>query len=291
MINKLLYFIYAARFKTLVASLSPILITSAFCYKSYSLNLNICFLTLIAAILIQIMTNFINDLYDYKKGADNNRVGPDRMIQKGYLSENEITKAIYLLLFIALLIGTYLALIGGVIIVAIGLSAFLFAYLYTATRFSIAYNGLGELFVFIYFGLIASLGTCYLQILEYNKGALLIGIMCGSLNVCLLIINNLRDIWSDKSSNKNTLVAKYGKFFGYMEFIFFIILSYISLYYFTIYINNTLVFMYALSLIICPILILFLSIKNTKFLNQKALPIMSFYITLFTLLLTFNIIK
>ena len=81
------------------------------------------------------------------------------MIQKGYLSENEITKAIYLLLFIALLIGAYLALIGGVIIVAIGLSAFLFAYLYTATRFSIAYNGLGELFVFIYFGLIASLGT------------------------------------------------------------------------------------------------------------------------------------
>ena len=291
MIKKLLYFIYAARVKTLIASLSPILITSAFCYKFYSLNLNIFFLTLIAAMLIQIMTNFINDLYDYKKGADNNRVGPDRMIQKGYLSENEIIKAIYLVLFISLLIGTYLALIGGMLIVAIGLSAFLFSYLYTATRFSIAYNGLGELFVFIYFGIIASLGTCYLQILEYNQGALLIGIICGSLNVCLLIINNLRDMWSDKSSKKNTLVAKYGNFFGYIEITFFIILTHISLYYFTMHINNTLIFIYAITLIIFPILILFLSIKSVKFLNQKALPFMSLYITLFTLLLTFNIIK
>ena len=291
MINKILYFIYAARVKTLIAALSPILITSAFCYKFYSLNLNICLLTILAAMLIQIMTNFINDLYDYKRGADNNRIGPDRMIQKGYLSENEITKAIYVVLLIALSIGIYLTLIGGVIIVAIGLSAFLFAYLYTATRFSIAYNGLGEIFVFIYFGLIASLGTCYLQILDYNTAALLIGIICGSLNVCLLIINNLRDIQSDQSSQKNTLIAKYGKFFGYMEFSFFIVLTYISLYYFTMHIDNKLLFMYALSLIIFPIFILFSSIKYTSFLNKNALTLMSAYIALLTLLLTFNIIK
>ena len=237
------------------------------------------------------MTNFINDLYDYKKGADNNRIGPDRMIQKGYLSEYEITKAIYVVLLMALLIGIYLALIGGIIIVAIGLSAFLFAYLYTATRFSIAYNGLGEIFVFIYFGLIASLGTCYLQILDYNTAALLIGIICGSLNVCLLIINNLRDIQSDQSSQKNTLIAKYGKFFGYIEFSFFIVLTYISLYYFTMHIDNESLFIYALSLIIFPLFILFLSIKYTGFLNKNALPLMSAYITLLTLLLTFNIIK
>ena len=291
MINKILYFIYAARVKTLIAALSPILITSAFCYKFHSLNLNICLLTILAAMLIQIMTNFINDLYDYKKGADNNRIGPDRMIQKGYLSEYEITKAIYVVLLMALLIGIYLALIGGIIIVAIGLSAFLFAYLYTATRFSIAYNGLGEIFVFIYFGLIASLGTCYLQILDYNTAALLIGIICGSLNVCLLIINNLRDIQSDQSSQKNTLIAKYGKFFGYIEFSFFIVLTYISLYYFTMHIDNESLFIYALSLIIFPLFILFLSIKYTGFLNKNALPLMSAYITLLTLLLTFNIIK
>ena len=241
--------------------------------------------------LIQILTNFINDLYDYKKGADNNRIGPDRMIQKGYLSENEITKAIYIVFFIALLIGIYLTLIGGMIIVVIGSSAFLFAYLYTATKFSIAYNGLGEIFVFIYFGLIASLGTCYLQILEYNPIVLFIGIICGSLNVCLLIINNLRDIRSDQSSQKNTLIAQYGKFFGYIEFIFFIILTYISLYYFTMKIDNELLFTHGFLLIIIPIFILFLSIKYTNFLNDGALPLMSFYIALFTLLLTLTIIK
>ena len=291
MIQKILYFIYAARVKTLIASLSPIVITSAFCYKFYSFNFNICLYTILAAMLIQIMTNYINDLYDYKKGADNNRVGPERMIQKGYLSENEIVKAIYLVLFISLLIGIYLASIGGILIIIIGLSSFLFAYLYTATQFSIAYNGLGEIFVFIYFGLVASFGTCYLQILEYNNYALLIGIICGSLNVCLLIINNLRDIDSDKSSHKYTLIARYGKFFGYFEFSFFIILVYIGLYYFTIFISNKLLFYSALSLIIIPIFILFLSIKSSYFLNKKALPLMSMYITLFTLLLTFIIIK
>jgi len=241
--------------------------------------------------LIQIMTNFINDLYDYKKGADKHRIGPDRMIQKGYLSEKEIINAIYLVLLISILIGIYLALVGGIIIVTIGLSSFLFAYLYTATQFSIAYNGLGEIFVFIYFGLIAALGTYYLQILEYNHATLLIGIICGSLNVCLLIINNLRDVYSDQSSQKNTLIAKHGKLFGYYEFSFFIILTYIGLYYFTALINNKLLFFYTLLLIIFPIFILFSSIKYTDFLNKKALPLMSAYITLLTLLLTFKIIK
>ena len=193
--QKLLYFFYAIRPKTLIASIAPVLISSLLCYKLNSFDITIFYLTVLAAMLIQMMTNLINDLYDYKKGSDqNNRIGPERMIQKGYLSQNEIIKAIYFILLISLLIGIYLAMIGGIIIVAIGLSSLLLAYLYTATRFSIAYNGLGEIFVFIYFGLIASLGTCYLQILEYNNNVLLIGIICGSLNVCLLIINNLHEI-------------------------------------------------------------------------------------------------
>ena len=98
------------------------------------------------------MTNFINDLYDFKKGADKeNRLGPDRMIQKGFISENEIKNAILLLLLLSVFTGLYLVIIGGWIILVIGLSSFLFAYLYTATKFSIAYNGLGEVFVFLYF--------------------------------------------------------------------------------------------------------------------------------------------
>ena len=136
MIKKITYFIYAARVKTLIAALSPILICSSICYKYHSLDLFILLLTLTAALLIQVMTNFINDLYDYKKGSDNsNRIGPDRMIQKGKISEQEMGRAIYIIFFIALTIGAYLATIGGVIIILIGSSAFLFAYLYTATSF------------------------------------------------------------------------------------------------------------------------------------------------------------
>ena len=244
---------------------------------------------MVAAVLIQIMTNYINDLYDFKKGTDNNdRVGPDRMIQKGYLSENEIKTAIYVILFTALVIGVYLASIGGMIIIFIGLSSFLFAYLYTATSYSIAYNGLGEIFVFLYFGIIASLGTFYLQTLDYNYNALLIGIICGCLNVGLLIINNLRDMKLDKLSNKRTLVAKYGKLFGYLEFILMIIISYVALYCLFQSLNK-LIINNLLFLILLPLFILFNLIYNSKFLNKKALSLMSLYILVSTVLLTIYI--
>ena len=242
-----------------------------------------------AAVLIQIMTNYINDLYDFKKGADNNdRVGPDRMIQKRNLSENEIKAAIYVILFVALIIGIYLAKIGGALIILIGLSSFIFAYLYTATSYSLAYNGLGEIFVFLYFGIIASLGTFYLQTLDYNYNALLIGIICGCLNVGLLIINNLRDIKLDRLSNKKTLVAKHGKLFGYLEFILMIIISYVFLYFLSQSLNK-LIINKLYFLILIPLIILYNLIYNINFLNKKALSLMSLYILLSTALLTIYI--
>ena len=192
---KVNYWIQAARPQTLVASLAPVICSSFLCYKYYQFNFLIFFLTVLSAVLIQIMTNFINDLYDFKKGADKeNRLGPDRMIQKGFISENEIKNAILLLLLLSVFTGLYLVIIGGWIILVIGLSSFLFAYLYTATKFSIAYNGLGEVFVFLYFGLIAAIGTAYLQTHSYLFDSLVIGCIFGFLNMSLLIINNLRDV-------------------------------------------------------------------------------------------------
>ena len=98
-------------------------------------------------------------------------------------------------------------------------SSFLFAYLYTATKLSIAYNGLGEIFVFIYFGVLSSWGTFYLQTLEYNFLTLLFGVIAGSLNSSMLIINNLRDYNEDLLSNKKTLIVIFGKNFGKIELI------------------------------------------------------------------------
>lgn len=286
--HKIIYWIYAARPQTLVASISPVLISSSFCYKLNSFNLLIFFNTLFAAITIQIITNFINDLFDYKKGADKNRVGPKRMVQSGHLTEREIIKAIFFMLSIAVVIGLYLVKQGGLPILLIGLSSFCFAYLYTATKFSIAYNGLGEIFVFLYFGIIATMGTFYLQTLKFNYNVLLLGIIVGCLNVCLLIVNNLRDIKQDTKSNKKTLVVILGERFGKLEFVLINLIPFIILFNSNFFVKyNSGVYV----LIIVALYIVWNILFKNKFLANKALPLMSFYIVMFSTFLIYLILK
>tara|TARA_Y100000590_G_C15730105_1_gene1016650 strand:+ start:843 stop:1724 length:882 start_codon:yes stop_codon:yes gene_type:complete len=288
--QKIFYFFYAIRPKTLIASFSPVFLVSILCYKINLLNWSVCFFTIFASLLLQIMSNLINDLYDFRKGADNkDRIGPSRMIQKGYLTDKEMVYYIYIVFLFALLIGIYLVSIGGIVILLIGLSSFLFAYLYTATSLSIAYNGLGEIFVFLYFGIIAALGSYYLQTLEYSHGPLLIGMITGCLNTNLLIINNIRDYLSDKKAHKNTLVVKFGVFFGKVEFIVFFILSYIILFIFAFNYNNFLIFSQTLPVLVLGLYFVFKFIYYNSFIASKALPLFSLYILLFTLLLAFNI--
>jgi len=289
--QKIKYFVYAIRFKTLIASIAPIMVCSALCYKFYLFNFQVFYATLLAAILLQILTNFINDLYDFKKGSDHdNRIGPDRMVQKGYLSQNEMTNAIYVVFIASLIIGSYLVSFGGFIILIIGLSSFLFAYLYTATRFAIAYNGFGEIFVFLYFGVIATFGTFYLQNLDLKYDVIILGATMGCLNINLLVINNLRDYLSDQGSGKNTLVVKYGLNFGKLEFFLMIFLSYLFLYFFACLKNNLMIFYRVAPLSIFSIYIIYKVINDTMFVNYKALPLFSLYIFVFTILLTYNIL-
>ena len=228
---KISYWIKASRPLTLIASIAPVLIVSAFCYKNFQLNSTVFVCTLIAASLIQIMTNFINDLYDYKKGSDNeNRLGPTRMVQAGHLNEIEMKKGILIVLGLAIAIGVFLVYVGGLPIFMIGLSSFVLAYLYTATAFSIAYNGMGEIFVFIYFGLVASIGTAYLQTLKFSYEALIIGVVVGALNVALLVINNLRDRKEDAAANKKTLVVLFGDKFGQLELAIMLAIPFVVLF-------------------------------------------------------------
>ena len=288
---KLIYFFYAMRPKTLIASIAPVLLSSVLCYKFYEFSITIFYLTLAAAVLIQIMTNLINDLYDYRKGADqDNRIGPDRIMQKGYLSEKEMLNGIYCILACVLFIGIYLVNIGGLVIFFIGLSSILFAYLYTATRFSIAYNGLGEIFVFLYFGIIASIGTFYLQTSEYSYQALLIGAIIGFLNINLLVINNLRDYSADKASKKNTLIVKYGIIFGKIEFSGMLVASYIFLYIFSLSQNDLMIFYQTMPISLLAFYLVFKIIYDESFINYKALPVFSLYLLLFTFLLLYNIL-
>ena len=284
---KVKYWLLAARPKTLIASFIPIVPVSMLCIKDNSFSLSVFICTLFSAIFIQIMTNFINDLYDFKKGADrSDRVGPDRAIQKGYLNEKEIIKGIYRLLFLAVLLGSYLVSIGGYFILIIGLSSFLFAYLYTATKFSIAYNGLGEVFVFIYFGVIASVGTYYLQTLDYNLMIIFFGIISGTLNSSMLVINNIRDYKADRLSNKNTLIVIFGRSFGKIELLFINLLSYCSLYYLLILLHKiNLIYIFSPLLLLIIIIMHRIFIDN-EFINKKALSYYSLYITIFTIFLS-----
>ena len=242
----ILPWIYAARIKTLVASVVPVISSSIILPQITPVNIGLLSLTLIAAIIIQVVTNYINDLYDFLKGADNNRIGPARMLQSGKISEKQMKRAIFILFMVGIVVGIPLAIKGGWIIVIIGLSAFLFAYLYTAGPFALAYNGLGDVFVFIYFGLIAVSGSYYLQTEQVSMGCIYLGISIGCKNVLLLLVNNIRDYKSDLKCSKNTLIVKHGLFFGKAYAITTLLTSYVVMFFLSTSLSNNAVFYMAL---------------------------------------------
>ncbi|MCX7835905.1 MAG: 1,4-dihydroxy-2-naphthoate octaprenyltransferase [bacterium] len=181
---------------------------------------------LIATLLIQIGTNISNDYFDWKKGADTaERIGPTRVTQSGLLSPNQVKLGFIIAFALAIVVGIPLALRGGWIIVFIGLSSVLLGIFYTAGPFAIAYRGLSEIFVILYFGIVAVTGTEYLLTLSWDTLSIWCGIPTGLLSTSLLIMNNIRDIPTDQKSGKWTLPARFGLRFGLMEFAFSLILA------------------------------------------------------------------
>jgi len=220
--------IITSRPKTLTAAISPVLLGSALAYYDGFFDIITFFFILIATCLIQIGTNYSNDLFDYLKGADDsNRLGPDRAMQTGMLSKKEIQKAIIIIFGVAIIFGFYLALLGGWIIVAIGLLSIFFGIIYTGGPYPLAYNGLGDIFVFIFFGLVAVSGTYYLHTGVFTFEAIILGSAIGCLSTCILIINNLRDIDNDKKHKKNTLAVYIGKKFTKIEYLLLITTAYL----------------------------------------------------------------
>ena len=207
----------ASRPKTLIVSIAPVFLGLSLAFHNgYFNSFFIGLFTLIAAILIQIGTNLINDLYDFLNGADNaNRIGPVRVVQSGLLSESSVRLGAFLCFGLSLLIGIYLVFIGGIPILLIGSFAVLSGYCYTAGPYPLGYNGLGDIFVFIFFGLIAVPGTYYLQHLQKNLlfdiDSILIGSSIGFIAVAILCVNNIRDIISDSNVGKKTLAVRFGK--------------------------------------------------------------------------------
>lgn len=225
--SKINNWILASRPRTLPAAVVPVMVGSALAiyqgifFPVYSI------IALLCSVLIQIGTNFTNDLYDHLKGSDTKeRKGPLRVLASGLISVKEMEWGIFLVFFTAFLLGLYLVYSVGLIILWIGIFSIIAGLAYTAGPFPLAYNGLGDLFVFIFFGIVGTVGTYYLHAQQFSSLAFLISIPVGALITNILIVNNYRDIEEDKIAGKNTLAVLLGKEFSRYEYIFFILVSF-----------------------------------------------------------------
>jgi len=218
----------AARPKTLAAAVTPVLVGTALARAASPTHWPSFFEALLGAVFIQIGTNYVNDALDFKKGADTHaRLGPLRVTQAGLLSAEAVLRGAYVCFVLAALCGIPLILRGGWPIVAIGIASIAAAYAYTGGPYPLAYHGLGEVFVMIFFGFTAVCGSFYLQTLKLDPTAWLGGFAVGSLAVVILAINNLRDIDNDRASNKRTLAARFGVKFARIEIVIFALVPFL----------------------------------------------------------------
>jgi 1,4-dihydroxy-2-naphthoate octaprenyltransferase len=203
--------VLAARPKTLTAALTPVVVGTALATHDGVLAWLPALAALVGATLIQIGTNFANDYYDFVRGGDTaDRVGPVRVTQAGILAPEAVKRGMWTVLAAALFVGIYLVWVGGWPIVWIGLSSLSCAVLYTGGSYPLAYHGLGDLFVFVFFGLVAVSGTYYVQGLSWPPDVFLAGAALGALNTAILVANNLRDIETDERVGKRTLAVRIG---------------------------------------------------------------------------------
>jgi 1,4-dihydroxy-2-naphthoate octaprenyltransferase len=209
----------AARPKTLPAAIAPVLIGVVMAHEIGAFDLRTALAALLGAILIQIGTNFANDYFDFKKGADEGeRLGPLRVTQAGLVSPAAMKRATTVAFLLAMLCGTYLVWCAGWPIVIIGVLAILFGLMYTGGPYPLGYNGLGEIFVLIFFGPVAVAGTFYVQTMTVNESVVLAGLAPGLMSVAILSVNNLRDIDGDRLVGKRTLAARFGRRFARLEY-------------------------------------------------------------------------
>ncbi|MCU0342342.1 MAG: 1,4-dihydroxy-2-naphthoate polyprenyltransferase [Ignavibacterium sp.] len=226
-ISKLQSWILASRPRTLPAAFVPVMVGSALAIHQGIFFSVYSVVALLCSILIQIGTNFTNDLHDHLKGSDTkDRKGPLRVLASGLISVKEMEWGIFLIFFTAFLLGLYLVYSIGLVILVIGVFSIIAGLAYTAGPFPLAYNGLGDLFVFIFFGIVGTVGTYYLHSQEFTWLSFLISLPVGALITNILIVNNYRDIDEDKTAGKNTLAVLLGKEFSKYEYVFFILVSF-----------------------------------------------------------------
>jgi 1,4-dihydroxy-2-naphthoate octaprenyltransferase len=219
--------ILAARPKTLPAALSPVIVGAALAWADGVFDLLPALAAAAGALLLQILSNFANDYSDFFRGADTaERLGPIRVTAAGLISPRELRLGIGVVIALAVLLGLYLVWVGGWPILAIGVTAILAALAYTGGPFPFGYYGLGELFCFLYFGVAAVCGTYYVQAHSLPLFVLLASVPVGLLVTAILVVNNYRDIDTDRRAGKYTLAVRLGRRGARIEYVALLVVAY-----------------------------------------------------------------
>ena len=205
----------AARPKTLPAAVAPVLVGIGLAVEAGAFHALSALCALVGAVLIQVGTNYANDAEDFVRGADTDaRKGPARATASGAVTANQMRAAAAVAFGLAFASGLYLIARGGWPILALGLVSIASGVAYTAGRYALAYTGLADLFVLVFFGPVAVGGTYYVQALDLPGWVPVAGLGPGFLATAILIANNVRDVDEDRAASKRTLVVRFGRSFG-----------------------------------------------------------------------------
>lgn len=216
----------AIRPRTLTVSIAPVLAGTGLALANGVAVPAVASAALAGAVFIQIIANLANDYFDFAKGADTEeRVGPVRVVQAGLLTPQSVGRGIFAFLFLAFFAGGYLLGAAGWPVAAVGAASLLCAFAYTSGPFPLAYRGLGDVFVFIFFGPVAVMGTYYVQALSLSPHSLLAGIGLGLFSMAVLGANNLRDMETDAAAGKRTLAVRVGPLPAAVQYVICLVMA------------------------------------------------------------------
>ena len=220
--------ILASRPKTLPAAASGVVTGAALALHDGHFRFGPALAALFVALLLQIGSNLANDVYDYERGADaGERHGPMRVTQSQLLTPGQVKVGMWVVFGLSSVLGLYLAVVAGWVVILIGLAAILSAIAYTGGPFPLGYYGLGDLFVFIFFGVAAVAGTYFVQAGSVSAQAWWMSLPIGWLIVDILVVNNLRDIRADRDAGKHTLAVRFGERGSRIQYLVLLIASYL----------------------------------------------------------------
>lgn len=282
----------ATRPKLMPASMIPVLLglAAAFHSQEGELNYLTATLTMLCGIGIQIVTNFVNDIYDFKKGVDKeDRLGPERVIAKGIITLKQMKIATIIVAAVTFLLGLYLVFLSDYIILVIGIISLFLAYGYTAGPAPLSYLGIGDLFVLIFFGIVATNGTYYIQTGYWSNEVFWMSLPLGFFAMNILSANNIRDAKTDKRAGKLTLPVRIGIKNAIMLYIVLTCLAYFTGAYILFTMQD---YVFALPLLTLPLgykMCLDIYRKTGKELNQVLIGT-SILMTFYGLLMTISLI-